>query len=533
MTSSKLQCAAQYIRMSTDHQDLSPEMQMQAIAAYAASNHIAIVETYLDSGKSGLSLESRSAMKKLLVDVTDPDREYSIVLVYDVSRWGRFQDMDASGYWEYHCLLHGVELRYVNELFTGDVSILAWMYKSMKRGMASEFSRELSVKVRAAQHAAVKQGLQLGPLPCLGFTRIAVSKSDGSVRKLALNERKAGNREHTKWIPGPKSEVEAVRRIFETYAYTDIQVKELADKMTAEGLRTQDGRPITPARLYSLFKTEAFTGDFVWGRDKDHRRRKAGDPGIVRVVGALEPLISKELYAAVQRKARRRNKPRNSTAKMVDSLKTALAVNPMLAARHLKAYGCAHEGTYRQRFGSVQAAWEAAGIQYRDPREVDLERRISLTTLQVRICAMVVQLLRESGTRCTVNSDPQRYATSILIADRVLLRIQVVRRAPYLDGEKWFFKKVYWKPFDWIFVVREESDGKLNDSLLLRRDEYFLQPLWLGDDLEVEEGWIFNQSTAEVARLLSSLEPVANNTSRATRPSLARRKRGASMSADH
>ena len=45
--------AAQYIRMSTDKQDLSPSVQKDAIAAYAAAREMQIVATYEDEGRSG------------------------------------------------------------------------------------------------------------------------------------------------------------------------------------------------------------------------------------------------------------------------------------------------------------------------------------------------------------------------------------------------------------------------------------------------------------------------------------------------
>jgi DNA invertase Pin-like site-specific DNA recombinase len=63
--------AAQYIRMSTDAQDLSPKIQEAAIAAYAQREGLSIVETYFDGGRSGLRLQNRPAMKKLLRDVED------------------------------------------------------------------------------------------------------------------------------------------------------------------------------------------------------------------------------------------------------------------------------------------------------------------------------------------------------------------------------------------------------------------------------------------------------------------------------
>ncbi len=46
--------AAQYLRMSTDHQQYSTENQAGAIQEYAEKNNIEIVRTYADEGISGL-----------------------------------------------------------------------------------------------------------------------------------------------------------------------------------------------------------------------------------------------------------------------------------------------------------------------------------------------------------------------------------------------------------------------------------------------------------------------------------------------
>jgi DNA invertase Pin-like site-specific DNA recombinase len=64
--------AAQYIRMSTDKQDLSPSVQKDAIAAYAVARGLEIVESYEDEGRSGVHLGNRPALLKLLRDVTQP-----------------------------------------------------------------------------------------------------------------------------------------------------------------------------------------------------------------------------------------------------------------------------------------------------------------------------------------------------------------------------------------------------------------------------------------------------------------------------
>ena len=77
--------AAQYIRMSTDKQDLSPSLQKEAIAAYAAARGMEIVASYEDEGRSGIHLKNRLALLRLLHDVTE-SKQFSTVLVYDVSR---------------------------------------------------------------------------------------------------------------------------------------------------------------------------------------------------------------------------------------------------------------------------------------------------------------------------------------------------------------------------------------------------------------------------------------------------------------
>ena len=81
-------CAAEYVRMSTEHQRYSIENQKVAIAAYAARHKIRIVRSYIDPGRSGLRIEHREALRQLIEDVQNGQANFSTILVYDVSRWG-------------------------------------------------------------------------------------------------------------------------------------------------------------------------------------------------------------------------------------------------------------------------------------------------------------------------------------------------------------------------------------------------------------------------------------------------------------
>ena len=61
--------AAQYVRMSTDHQKYSTENQAEIIARYADQRGFTLVRTYEDSGKSGLRIDGRDALKRLLIEI--------------------------------------------------------------------------------------------------------------------------------------------------------------------------------------------------------------------------------------------------------------------------------------------------------------------------------------------------------------------------------------------------------------------------------------------------------------------------------
>src|SRR5436305_11758472 len=112
--------AAQYLRMSTDHQQYSLDNQADAISRYAADHGFSIVKTYSDAARSGLRLKNRSGLQQLLKDVVGGGVEYRAILVYDVSRWGRFQDADEAAHYEYLCKYSGIPVHYCADHFVND-----------------------------------------------------------------------------------------------------------------------------------------------------------------------------------------------------------------------------------------------------------------------------------------------------------------------------------------------------------------------------------------------------------------------------
>lgn len=471
--------AAQYIRMSTDHQDLSPEFQEAAIKSYASLHGLEIVASYDDLGRSGLSLRRRPGMRALLRDVLEEDCEFSTILVYDVPRWGRFEDVDASAYYDYHCRMNGVQVVYVAEPFTADGSPVHALLKGMKRVMAAEYIQDLRKKVKAGQARAVELGFQMGSTPCIGVRRHAVLRQTGESRALRMGERKCLEIERIRWVPGPEEEVALVRRIFFLYANTTITMMGLARLLAREGQKSARGRPISNQMIRSLLGCEALIGNFVWGRKKYKKidPNKAGD-GLLRARAAIKPIIDEVTWNRVQTRLKQPHRPiRRDRDGLLADLSAALHDDPALSCLDLCAHGCANHGVYVREFGSFNEAVRLAGADLEKRREGKHARSSRAHTLGRRITADVVRLLSHAGLVCCSLEHPLQG----FVLNGLRVRVQTLWRRTTQQGSEWFRARSMSWIQDYALLVRINEDGTAHDFLLLNRTGYDGMPVWLTD----------------------------------------------------
>ncbi len=400
-----LRFAAQYIRMSTDKQDLSPSVQKQAIAAYAAARNVEIVASYEDEGRSGVHLKNRPALLKLLGDVT-ASKQFSAVLVYDVSRWGRFQDTDAAAYYEYHCRLHGAEVIYVAELFGAEPNPIAAMLKGMKRAMAAEYSRELASKCRAGQHVVIMRGFQIGALPPLGYRRCSVS-ADGQRRTvLDRGQRKLAVTDRIEWVLAPQAEVELVRRICHMYAVDGLSFTDIARLGRVEGWRAHDGGRITNRSIATLVRNEALIGNFAWGRRKSRRSIVACSPS--RLEDCVPRIIDDATWARMQSRIAFEIEKRHIEGELVEKLRSALDKDPLLTMRDLRAHGLPGRHALRSRLGPWATCLERAGRSSAAHQGALLERARQHRDHAREFGHAMAHALRENGHRVFFGGAPLR-----------------------------------------------------------------------------------------------------------------------------
>ncbi len=265
MNANHSQRAAQYVRKSTEHQRYSIENQIAAISDYATARQFKIVQTYSDAGRSGLRIDNRKALKQLLNDVGAGAAPFEAILVYDVSRWGRFQDTDEAAYYEYACKRAGIAVHYCAEQFDNDGTPLATIIKGLKRAMAAEYSRELGVKVYAGQKRVIEQGFRLGALAGFGLRRQIVDLSGKPKHVLEIGERKAIQTDRIVLVPGPENEVRVVRDIFRAFVRSRSE-KAIAASLNKRGIRTDLGRCWTNHNVHQVLTNPKYIGRNVWNR---------------------------------------------------------------------------------------------------------------------------------------------------------------------------------------------------------------------------------------------------------------------------
>jgi DNA invertase Pin-like site-specific DNA recombinase len=394
--------------MSTDHQKYSIENQSDAIRAYAEKRGMSVVRTYSDAGKSGLSFNRRPALQQLIDDVQKGNADFKMILVYDVSRWGRFQDVDESAYYEYVCKRGGVNIDYCAEQFENDGSPLAAIIKSLKRAMAAEYSRELSTKTFAGLSRIVELGFRPGGGAGYGYRRLLVDPNGNPKCTLALGERKSITTDRIKLVLGPANEVETVRWIFSAFVERQLSECKIANALNKRHVQNSVGGLWTHRIVTQLLRNEKYIGNNLWNRTsfKLQKVRLYNDPKMwLRSDGAFEAIVDRATFDAAQALLARRplytcrGRSRGLTdEQMLDALRDLLAKNGFLSAALIdRSRSAPSSAVYRLRFGGLKQVYRLINYKQRRKRGTTrLGRPLGLSDEEM--LSAIKNLWKQEGT---------------------------------------------------------------------------------------------------------------------------------------
>jgi DNA invertase Pin-like site-specific DNA recombinase len=341
--------AAEYVRMSTEHQEHSTDNQAAEIRLYAIRRGYEIVRTYADEGKSGLKLDGRDALKSLLDDIEQGRADFTVLLVYDVSRFGRFQDPDEAALYELQCKRAGIAVHYVAEQFENDGTIGSSIIKTVKRAMAGEYSL----------------GFRQGGAPGFGLRRMLVDQSGTPKGELARCEQKSIATDRIILVPGPTAEIAIVQEIYQDFARNGRNEREIANRLNERGILSDLGRSWTRGTIHEILINEKYIGNNVWGRTSFKLKRKHvanAQTDWIRSDGAFAPIVDVAIFEQVRVIIAARSN-RLSDDEMLDMLSVILIQKGCLSGLIIdEADNCPSSSAFHFRFGSLLRAYSLVGF---------------------------------------------------------------------------------------------------------------------------------------------------------------------------
>lgn len=236
--------------------------------------------------------------------------------------------------------------------------------KTLKRSMAAEYSRELSVKVFSGQCRLIELGFRQGGPPGYGLRRQLIDRDRNPKGLLGRGERKSLQTDRVILVPGPELEVETVRQIYELFVAQRKIEREITAELNGRGVLGEDGRPWTRATIHQVLTNPKYIGANIYNRRSfklKHRRVNNPTQMWIWRDGAFEPIIS----ASVFEKARSIIESRHhhlSDQDLLEKLRELLRARGQLSGILIdETEDMPSSSCYSSRFGSLTRAYSLIG----------------------------------------------------------------------------------------------------------------------------------------------------------------------------
>lgn len=354
---------ALYIRMSTELQAESPEIQEQQIRAFADTYGIEIVKVYADLGVSGMTAEGREQFLTLIDDVENGRNEFNIVLYLDESRWGRFVNSRDAEFYRMTLERKNVICHSCERALTLTYTLGDQVMTLVRDNSASEYCRQLSQKVFIGQCNLITKGYRQGGTAGFGLRRMLLDAEGRPKQELPRGERKSLQSERVILTPGPLHEQERVRWIYDQYIIGHSELT-IAEQLNANGWRNDFGRPWSRGTVREVLTNEKYIGNNLFNRrSAKMKSRPMANPENewVRKEGAFAPLIDVGRFFTVQGMIRERHR-KISNDELLHLLTNLYAQKGRLSAMIIdEADSLPPSSLVRTRFGGLLRAYRLIG----------------------------------------------------------------------------------------------------------------------------------------------------------------------------
>jgi DNA invertase Pin-like site-specific DNA recombinase len=458
--------AAAYVRMSTERQVYSTANQLDRIREYAASHELDLVTIYEDSGRSGLTKKGRPGLIRMIEDVQG-EHDFTVILVYDISRWGRFQDLDESAHYEYLCRVNGVNVAYCAEVFENDGSPFSAIIKALKRAAAAEYSRELSIKVFAGQCRMISMGFKTGGPPGYGLRRALLDTDGRIIQILKHGEWKTVQTQRVVLVPGPPDEIAIVNQVFAWYLEGRVGDRKIAAVLNAKSVPTEAGGPWTADIIRGMLQNEKYIGNLIFNKASFKLRKTAvrnPPEEWVRCNGAITPIVPREIFEAVARERNRRHR-RYSDEELLASMRRIYGAHGRISSALIDADPNMPNARHISRhFGTLFDACAMAGVPAVKNNNFLLTRRQNYE-LRDQMVLDAERLACEAGATTERCAAPH----TLRINGQVTVSFRVIRCAHDLKYgyRRWYIRSSLADGCDFLLVALLDRSNRAITSYLL------------------------------------------------------------------
>lgn len=289
---------ALYIRLSVEDnkkRGCSVENQKLVLNDFLADKpDFVVYDTYIDNGATGTNFH-RPGFQQMLSDIEAG--HIDCVIVKDLSRLGR-NSIDTGYYIEQYFHTHNVRFIAVTDQFdTADPgSLHSGIMLPLKNMINEAYALDIGRKIKAQARQAMKDGDYIGARAPYGYR-----KDPDNCHKLLIDEDTAPVvRQIFEWAHGHVALNRIVRNLNEMGITAPSHYKKSTREITSPGL-IGSGKWQTRT-VMKILESEVYTGDLVQGKTKivDHQQVKAGEDNLIIARRTHEPIISYELFTAVQ-----------------------------------------------------------------------------------------------------------------------------------------------------------------------------------------------------------------------------------------
>jgi DNA invertase Pin-like site-specific DNA recombinase len=472
---------AEYVRMSDDEQRYSIQNQRAGMSEYAHSHGFSIIKTYADPGKSGVAAKRRPGLRQLISDAVSGQAEFKAVLVYDVSRWGRFPNNDEGAHYEFLCFKAGIPVHYCAEPFANDGTAMSSIVKALKRSMAAEYSRELSEKVFKGKIRLVRLGYWMGAQPGYGLRRLMISAHGKPKQIMKRSERKNIQSDRVILVPGPSREVRTVRLMF-AMACEGRACTEIARELNRKPI-LYNGKPWLPQDIYKIVTNPKYAGWNVWNRGSERlQKQRAPNPRVdwIMVPNVFRPVVDQETFDRANANRPKRADQCWSDNEIVRRVRRLLKTKGRLSETlFLRARGMPSITTINHHFGKYSDLYNLVGFPLA-PRFVLAAEQMERTKQLRR--TIENKLLELFPTKVKVTQLRKRFRSLLLVDDTFLVSILLCRSKRTCSGSRWEVEPKYAERslIALICTMNDRHDGVL-DYFLLPSVDWFRHRRYIKD----------------------------------------------------